>query len=85
MTHPLEEVGRLMTALSTEEAGRVEALKEAAEILRANGTEEVSTVDMINLAIFIIFGIDPHDARIRREPTFPDAAEWNPSVEPAGD
>ena len=67
-----------MSAYTLEEAGRIEALKAAAEILRANGAEEISTVDMINLASFIHTGIDPHDSRLGREHHFPDAAEWVP-------
>ena len=65
-----------MSALTLEEFGRVEALKAAAEILRETGAEELSTVDLINLALFIHTGLDPHDSRIHREPAFPDAAEW---------
>jgi hypothetical protein len=68
-----------MPAFTLEEAGRIEALRAAGELLRDLGLlhAESGTVDLINLAFFIHTGLDPHDSRLGRQPAFPDAAEWD--------
>jgi hypothetical protein len=68
-----------MTSFTLEETGRIEALRAAGDLLKDLGLlhEESGTVDLINLAFFIHTGLDPHDSRLGRQPTFPDAAEWD--------